>query len=80
MIKNKEWPYLKYLDVNNLYGWAMSQKFSLNCFKWVEDLSWFDEGFIKSYNIKSTEICFLEVDIQYAENYHFTRKNENWKS
>ena len=24
--KNKELPYLKYWDVNNLYAWAMSQK------------------------------------------------------
>ena len=28
--QNKELPYLKYCDVNNLYGWAMLQKLSVN--------------------------------------------------
>ena len=53
--KNKETSYLKYWDLNNLYGWVMSQKLLLNGFKWVEDLSEFDEGFIKSYNEKSID-------------------------
>ena len=30
--------YLMYLDANNLYGWAMSQKFPVNGFKWVKNL------------------------------------------
>ena len=40
--KNKESSYFKHWDVNNLYGWAMSQKLSINGFKWVEDLSEFN--------------------------------------
>ena len=37
--KNKEASHLNYLDVNKLYGWAMSQKLSVNNFKWVEKIS-----------------------------------------
>ena len=32
---NKELSYNKYWDVNKLYGWAMSQKFSVNKFEWI---------------------------------------------
>ena len=28
--------YIEYLDANNLYGWAMSQKLLVDGFKWVE--------------------------------------------
>ena len=48
----------------------MSQKFSVNRFKWVEDLSEFNEYFIKSYNEKRSEAYFVEVDIQYTEKLH----------
>ena len=47
--KNKESSYLKYWDVNNLYGLAMIQKLLVRNFKWVEDISEADESFIKSY-------------------------------
>ena len=33
--KNIESLYIQYLDANNLYGWAMSQKLLVNGFKWV---------------------------------------------
>ena len=48
--ENKESSNLKYWDVNNLYGKAISQKVLANRFKWVEDLSIFDTSFIKNYN------------------------------
>ena len=67
--KNKELPYLKYWDVNNFYGWAMSQKPTVNdFFEWVEDTSQFKEDFIKNYNEESERGYFLEGDIQYPDN------------
>ena len=34
--KNIESSYIEYLDANNLYGWAMSQKLPVNDFKWIK--------------------------------------------
>ena len=68
--KNKESSYLKHWGVNNLYGWAMSQKLPVNNFKLVEDISEFNGDFIKSYNDESDERYFLEDDAQYLENLH----------
>ena len=46
--KNIDSSYIEYLDANNLYGWAMSQKLPVNDFKWVkkEKLSKFNEDFL----------------------------------
>ena len=44
------------------------KKLYVNGFKWVKDISQFDESFIKSYNEENDEGYFLEVDIQYPEN------------
>ena len=63
--KNVESSYIEYLDANNLYGWAMSQKLPVNDFKWVkkEEFSKFNEDFIKSYDENSDKGYFLEVGI-----------------
>ena len=50
-----------------MYGWAMSQKLSVNGFKWVKKLSRFNEIFIKNYNENSNTGYFLEVDIDYPK-------------
>ena len=65
--KNIESSYLTYLDANNLYGWAMSKKLPVNGFKWENDLSRFNENFIKNYNENSDVGYFLEVDIEYPK-------------
>ena len=50
--RNIESSYIVYLDANNLYGWAMSQKLPVNDFKWIkkEELPKFIEDFIKNYD------------------------------
>ena len=68
--KNKESSYLDYWDVNNLYGWAMSQKVPVNNFEWIEEPSQFNEDFIKNYNEKSDKGYFLEVTVQYTKKLH----------
>ena len=70
--KNKELTYLQYWDVNNLYGWAMSQKLPVNSFEQIKHTSHFNEDFQKkkNYNKESDEGYFLEVDVHYPEKLH----------
>ena len=67
--KNEESSYLEYLDANNLYGWAMSQKLPVRNFKWIEkgDISKFNEAFIKNYDENSDKGYILEVDVEYPK-------------
>ena len=60
--KNNESSYIQYLDANNLYGWAMSQKVPINGFKWVKQkkLSKFNEDFIKENDEDSNTRYFLK--------------------
>ena len=65
--KNQESSYLTYLDANNLYEWAMSQKLPVYGFEWVNELSEFNEDFIKNYDENGDVGYFLEVDIEYPK-------------
>ena len=62
--KNKESLCFKYWDVNNLYGWAMSQKLPFNDFQWFEETSQFNEDFIRIYHEDSYTGYFIEADVQ----------------
>ena len=68
--ENKELSYLVYLDANNLYGWAMSQKLPVRNYKWIEkdDISKFEEKFIKKFDDDSDQGYILEVDVEYPKN------------
>ena len=68
--ENKESSYIQYLDANNLYGCAMSQKLPVNNFKWVEDTSKINEEFIKNYNENNKKGYILEVDVKYPRKLH----------
>ena len=48
----------------------MSQKLPVDGFKWVKDLSKFNESFIKNYDENSDKGYFLEVDVGYPKNLH----------
>ena len=63
--KNKESSYLMYLDANNLYGWAMSQKLPTGGFKWIESDKW-----NSIFKRKEGAGYFIECDLEYLENLH----------
>ena len=58
--------FITYLDMNNLYGWAISEYLSYGEFQWLEKI---DEFNINSINEKSDTGYFLEFDLEYPNNY-----------
>ena len=68
--KNKDSKYLMYLDANNLYGCAMSEKLPTHGFKWLtsgEMNNLFNNQIVQEWERIP---CILEVDLKYPENLH----------
>ncbi|XP_071650772.1 uncharacterized protein [Temnothorax longispinosus] len=59
--------YLMYLDVNNLYGWAMCEPLPYAEFQWVDDAESLD---IMSVTLDSAIGYILEVDLAYPHELH----------
>ena len=59
--------FITYLDMNNLYGWAMSGYLPYGGFKWLKNVDGFD---VNSFSAKSKIGCFLEVDLEYSDELH----------
>ena len=69
--KSKESPYIQYLDANNLYGAAMSEKLPINGLKWVKDISGINKKSVKSYDKKNSDKGYiLEVNVDYPSKLH----------
>ena len=68
--EDKEESFLQYLDDNNLYGWALSQKLPVSGFKCKKNILRFNEEFIKNYDEDSEKGYILEVDVKYPKHLH----------
>ena len=66
--QNKESSYIQYLDANNSYGWAMSQKLPVDGLNGKKCISKFNEDLIKNYDEESDEGYILDVDVEYPKN------------
>ena len=59
--------FITYLDMNNLYGWAMSEYLPYGGFEWLKNVDGFD---VNSISEKSEIGYFFEVDLEYPDELH----------
>lgn len=72
--KNKLSKYLMYFDVNNLYGWAMTQPLPISDYSWIstdfyENIEEFESNVLKIPDDAEYGFMF-EIDIEYPQNLH----------
>ena len=63
--KKKKSSYIQFLDANNLYGKAMTEKLPVRGFRWMDDISKIDEDFVKDYDKNDIKGYILDVDVGY---------------
>ena len=70
--KDEESSYIQYLDGNNFYGLAMSNKLPVNGFKWLDSdkINEINEDFIKNYDENNDKGYNFEVDVKYPKRLH----------
>ena len=59
--------FISYLDMNNLYGWAISEYLPYEGFEWLKNVDEFD---VMSISDKSPIGYFPEVDLRYTDELH----------
>ena len=65
----KESSYIPYLDANNLYGWAMSQRLPKGNFRWITPHK-LAPKLLESYHENTAKGLMLEVDLEYPQELH----------
>ena len=68
--KNKEFSYLNYWDVSNLYEQATSQKVPADDFTWVENMPQVIKDFTENYNEERDGRYLFEVYNKHPEKVH----------
>ena len=63
---NEDTTYLQYLDVNNLYGWVMSQPLPTGGFRWVD----VNPNKISELSAHTDKGYILDIDVSYPKELH----------
>ena len=72
--KEKPEKYIVYLDMNNLYAQAMSEYLPYGGFKWIKSTNEAVNRILNKID-NSLHGYFLEVDLEYPENFHNSHKD-----
>ena len=59
--------FINYLDMNNLYGWSMSEYLPYRKCEWLENIDKYD---VMSINERNEVGYFMEVDLKYPDELH----------